>query len=134
MVINAYAAFEPGGQFEHFSYDPGEIGPHEVEIEVRSCGVCHSDLSMWQNEWGGIAEYPFVGGHEIAGVVASVGNLVENVKAGGDKVGLGWQKGYCNTCNQCLVVTTTFAQNNKVLSLAILGGASLSVCGRKTLA
>ncbi|MDV2079903.1 NADPH-dependent aldehyde reductase Ahr [Marinobacter xestospongiae] len=100
MAINAYAAYEPGGEFQHFSYDPGELGPHDVEIDVHSCGVCHSDVSMWKNEWG-IAEYPFVGGHEIAGVVTSTGSLVDNVKVG-DKVGLGWQKGYCNSCNQCL--------------------------------
>lgn len=100
MAINAYAAYEPGGEFQHFSYEPGELGPHDVEIDVHSCGVCHSDVSMWKNEWG-IAQYPFVGGHEIAGVVTSTGSLVDNVKIG-DKVGLGWQKGYCNSCNQCL--------------------------------
>ncbi|KAF0567670.1 Cinnamyl alcohol dehydrogenase/reductase Alcohol dehydrogenase [Psychrobacter nivimaris] len=51
-MINAYAAKEKGGKFEPYEYDPGALGDHEVEIEVHSCGICHSDLSMWQNEWG----------------------------------------------------------------------------------
>ena len=51
-MINAYAAKEPGGKLESFEYDPGELGQDEVEIEVESCGLCHSDLSMLDNEWG----------------------------------------------------------------------------------
>ena len=50
-MINAYAAKEKGGEFVPYQYDSGTLGDHEVEIEVYSCGICHSDLSMWQNEW-----------------------------------------------------------------------------------
>lgn len=51
-MINAYGASEPKGKFEPFAYDPGELKPHEVEIDVHSCGICHSDLSAIDNEWG----------------------------------------------------------------------------------
>jgi uncharacterized zinc-type alcohol dehydrogenase-like protein len=43
-MINAYAAKEKSGKFEPYEYDPGALGDHEVEIEVHSCGICHSDL------------------------------------------------------------------------------------------
>ncbi len=99
-MIKAYAAMEIGGELEPFEYDPGELGPHDVEIDVAHCGICHSDLSMLKNDFG-ISAYPFVGGHEVSGKVAAVGDLVTNVKVG-DNVGLGWHKGYCGTCNQCL--------------------------------
>ena len=52
MMINAYAALERGGALQPFSYDPGELGEHQVEIDVVYCGICHSDLSMINNDWG----------------------------------------------------------------------------------
>ena len=97
MMINAYAAQEKGGKFAPYQYEPGTLGDHEVEIEVHSCGVCHSDLSMWQNEWG-MTQYPFVGGHEVAGKVLAKGKHVKKLELG-DKVGLGWHKGYCKRTN-----------------------------------
>ncbi|EOX4430023.1 NAD(P)-dependent alcohol dehydrogenase [Vibrio alginolyticus] len=99
-MIKAYAAKSASAPFEIFEFTPDPLGPHDVEIDVKSCGICHSDVSMWKNEWG-ITGYPFVGGHEVSGVISQVGSLVSNVTIG-DKVGLGWHKGYCNTCNHCL--------------------------------
>ena len=99
-MINAYAALEPGGELQPFEYDPRPLGANQVEIDVEHCGICHSDLSMLNDEWG-FLEYPFVPGHEVAGTVAAVGDHVTNV-AVGDKVGLGWHAGYCMTCEQCL--------------------------------
>jgi uncharacterized zinc-type alcohol dehydrogenase-like protein len=100
MTVKAYAAQEAGAKFEQMTFEQPPMGPHDVDIEVYSCGLCHSDYSMWKNDWG-ISEYPFVGGHEVAGVVVAVGEHVKHVKLG-DNVGLGWHKGYCNTCQQCL--------------------------------
>lgn len=51
MSFQAYAAAEAGGILERFDYDPGPLGPDQVEIAVESCGLCHSDLSMWKNDW-----------------------------------------------------------------------------------
>lgn len=50
--IHAWAATTAGGICEPFSYDPGPLGPDEVEIAVEHCGICHSDLSMLDNHWG----------------------------------------------------------------------------------
>ena len=98
-MINAYAAKEPGGKLEKFQYDPGELGSHDVEIDVESCGICHSDLSMLDNEWG-MTEYPFVPGHEVVGTISQVGEHVTSLKVG-QRVGLGWHSGYCNSCRTC---------------------------------
>lgn len=98
--IQAYAVFEAGGKLKPFSYDAGPLAPDNVEISVEHCGICHSDLSMMDNEWG-FSEYPLVPGHEVIGTIAAVGEQVADL-AVGDKVGLGWHAGYCNTCSQCL--------------------------------
>lgn len=99
-MIKAYAAHEPGGKLVPFSYDPGALGADEVEIDVEHCGICHSDLSMLDNEWG-FSRYPLVPGHEVVGKVARVGGAVAHLGVG-DRVGLGWHAGYCRTCHACL--------------------------------
>ena len=99
-MIKAYAAHEPGGKLEPFEYDPGELKPDQVEIAVDYCGICHSDLSMLDNEWG-LTAYPFVPGHEVSGHVVQVGSDVTTLSAG-DAVGLGWHAGYCHHCHSCL--------------------------------
>ena len=98
-MIKAYAAMAPGAKFEAFEYDPGPLGKDEVELDVESCGICHSDLSMLDNDWG-FTQYPFVPGHEVIGIVNSVGSDVTQIKVG-QRVGLGWHSGYCNTCHTC---------------------------------
>jgi uncharacterized zinc-type alcohol dehydrogenase-like protein len=99
-MIKAYASHEPGGRLVPFDYDPGPLGLEEVEIDVQYCGICHSDLSMIDNEWQ-FTHYPIVPGHEIVGTVASAGDQVAHVKEG-DLVGLGWHAGYCMACPSCL--------------------------------
>jgi alcohol/geraniol dehydrogenase (NADP+) len=99
-TVKAYAASKVNGQLEPFEYELGGIGPVEVDIDVESCGICHSDLSMLENAWG-MTQYPFVPGHEIIGKVSAVGEYVFHISVG-DRVGLGWHSGYCMTCDQCL--------------------------------
>ncbi len=99
-MIKAYAATEPGGELKPFEYDPGPLGRHDVEIDVETCGICHSDLSMLNNEWG-MSQYPLVPGHEVIGTISQIGEDVAGVSVG-DRVGLGWHSGYCLTCPSCL--------------------------------
>lgn len=98
-MIKAYAAFEAKGLLKPFEYDPGELKPHEVEIDVHYCGICHSDLSVIDSEWGPTS-YPVVPGHEVVGKISQVGNQVRNLSIG-QVVGLGWHAGYCNECALC---------------------------------
>ncbi|MFU8848217.1 MAG: NADPH-dependent aldehyde reductase Ahr [Opitutales bacterium] len=99
-MIQAYAAHSAGSSLEPFTYDPGPLRPDEVEIRVASCGLCHSDVSMWKNDWG-MTQYPFVPGHEVSGTIEAVGDQVHHLQVG-QAVGLGWHAGYCQTCPSCL--------------------------------
>jgi alcohol/geraniol dehydrogenase (NADP+) len=99
-MINAYAAFEPGGELKPFQYDPGPLDADDVEIAVEHCGICHSDLSMRNDEWG-MSVYPLVPGHEAIGTIAAVGDRVTHLQPG-QRVGLGWHAGYCMVCPSCM--------------------------------
>ena len=100
MSIHAFAAQQAKGKLEPFEYEPGPLGDDQVEIAVSHCGICHSDLSMLDNEWG-MTKYPLVPGHEAVGTVRVVGARVETVKAG-DRVGMGWYSKSCMHCRQCM--------------------------------
>lgn len=97
---NAYAATTAKGPLEPFSYDPGALGPEEVEIKVTHCGICHSDLSMLDNDWG-MSNFPFVPGHEVTGTISALGDQAKGLKIG-QKVGLGWSSHSCLSCHECL--------------------------------
>ncbi|MDZ7637249.1 MAG: NAD(P)-dependent alcohol dehydrogenase [Bryobacterales bacterium] len=99
-MIKALAATKAKGPLAPFEYDPGTLGPDHVEIDVAYCGICHSDLSMLDNEWG-MSAYPFVPGHEVAGKIAAVGENVTHL-AVGQSVGLGWYSQSCMRCHQCM--------------------------------
>lgn len=99
-MIRAFAASEAGSELKPFEYDPGPLGPNEVEIKVEHCGICHSDLNMLDNDWG-MTQYPFVAGHEVTGVISKVGTDVTNLLPG-QSVGLGWHSAYCMTCPSCM--------------------------------
>lgn len=99
-MIKAYAAKEAGAKLEPFEYDAGPLGDEEVEIKVTHCGICHSDLSMRNNEWM-MTTYPFVGGHEAVGEIVAAGPAVKGLKVG-DRVGVGWNAESCMQCEQCL--------------------------------
>lgn len=98
--VNAYAAQIAGGKLERFQYELPDIGNEEVDIKVHYCGVCHSDLSMMNNDWG-MTQYPLVPGHEIVGEVIALGSEDKGLKIG-DKVGMGWYSASCMHCNQCM--------------------------------
>ncbi len=99
-MIKAYAAMEAGGELQPFEYEAGPLGDNEVEIQVEHCGICYSDVSMIDNEWG-FSQYPLVPGHEVIGTLAAVGSHVTHLQVG-QRVGLGWHADYCMTCSSCL--------------------------------
>jgi uncharacterized zinc-type alcohol dehydrogenase-like protein len=80
--------------------DPGPLGDEEVEVAVEHCGLCHSDLSVFNNDWG-ISQFPAVLGHEVIGRITALG---PNTKARrvGQRVGVGWFSGSDMSCRQCL--------------------------------
>ena len=100
MKVTGYAATEPKGRLVPYSYELPEIGNEEVDIKVHYCGICHSDISMINNDWGN-SQYPIIPGHEIIGEVVNAGPGVKNVQVG-DKVGLGWFCSSCMSCPECM--------------------------------
>ncbi len=98
-TTKAYAAKSATTPIEPWSLDRREPKPHDVELDILYCGVCHSDLHTVRNEWGGTV-YPVVPGHEIVGRVTRVGNEVKKYKAG-DLVGIGCMVDSCRECENC---------------------------------
>lgn len=98
--IRAYAAPSAGAPLQPFEFDPGPLGAEQVEVAVTHCGICHSDLSMLDNEWGN-SRYPLVAGHEIVGTITAVGSQAKGHQVG-TRVGIGWYSGSCMACAQCL--------------------------------
>jgi uncharacterized zinc-type alcohol dehydrogenase-like protein len=80
--------------------DAGPLDSEEVEVAVEHCGLCHSDLSVLNNDWG-ISQYPAILGHEVIGRVTAVGANAKGLRVG-LRVGVGWNSGSCMHCHQCM--------------------------------
>jgi len=119
-TVRAFAAAAPGARLEPYEYALGPIGDDEVEIEVECCGICHSDLSMLNNDWG-MTAYPFVGGHEIIGKVARVGGRVSDRKVG-QRVGVGWHSRSDLSCPQCIRGDHNLSPRNEGVIVGRHGG------------
>lgn len=100
MKIRAFAAAAPKAPLAPISFEAPAMKPDDVEIRVTSCGICHSDLSMLDNEWG-MTAYPFVPGHEVVGRITAVGERVTHLKPG-QVVGVGWFSRSCLHCRTCM--------------------------------
>ncbi len=102
MKIKSYAAPAAGKPLELYEYEAAPLGDEEVEVTVDYCGVCHSDLSMIDNEWG-ISSYPLIAGHEVSGRVTALGSNAKNkgLKIG-QAVGIGWNAKSCQHCDACI--------------------------------
>lgn len=99
IPVNAYAAYQSKEPLKPYKFERRDPGPHDVQIDIHFCGVCHSDLHQVRDEWGG-SKFPMVPGHEIVGKVISVGSSVKKFKVG-DSVGVGCLVDSCRTCSSC---------------------------------
>lgn len=93
------AAFSAKEKLAPFSFTRRDPQAHDVVIDIKYCGICHSDIHTVRSEWGEVT-YPLVPGHEIAGVVRAVGAGVTKYKVG-DQVGVGCFVDSCRECVQC---------------------------------
>jgi D-arabinose 1-dehydrogenase-like Zn-dependent alcohol dehydrogenase len=89
----------PKGPFEIVERPVPEPGPGTVRIKVHACGICHSDSIIKEGLFPNIS-YPRVPGHEVAGVIDAVGPGVPGWQPG-QRVGVGWNGGYCGYCDCC---------------------------------
>ena len=99
IKTKGYAAASAKALLGPYSFERREPREHDVAIDIKFCGICHSDIHQARDEWGG-SIFPMVPGHEIAGVVTAVGSRVTKYKIG-DKVGVGCMVDSCRTCAQC---------------------------------
>src|SRR5437764_9059435 len=98
-----YAAMRPKAALAPYSFDRREPREHDVVIDIKYCGICHSDIHQTRDEWSDYLTesiFPMVPGHEIAGVVTAVGDKVTKYKVG-DHVGIGCFVDSCQTCPEC---------------------------------
>lgn len=97
--IKAYAAPAADKPLNLTSIERRQPTPTDVAIDILYCGVCHSDIHQARNEWKNTI-YPCIPGHEIIGIVTSVGSQVTRYQVG-DKVGVGCLVDSCRTCSSC---------------------------------
>src|SRR5690349_7325155 len=99
-TVNAYAAPSATEDLIPTTIERREVGPHDVLIEIKYAGICHSDIHTVRGDWGP-QQYPLAPGHEIAGIVTEVGSEVTRHKVG-DRVGVGCMVNSCKECANCL--------------------------------
>ena len=109
-----YAAQSATAPLGSFTFERREPGPHDVQIEILYCGVCHSDLHTARNEWKNTI-YPVVPGHEIVGRVTKIGNEVKAFKAG-DLAAVGCLVDSCRTCADCRENLEQYCQNEIIFT------------------
>jgi D-arabinose 1-dehydrogenase-like Zn-dependent alcohol dehydrogenase len=97
--MKAVEVSQAGAPLELVERDVPEPGEGHVLIKIQACGICHSDMLTKEGAWPGL-KFPRVPGHEIAGVIDSVGAGVEGWEAG-QRVGVGWHGGHCGKCEHC---------------------------------
>lgn len=99
LTVNAYAATSPTAPLTPTTIERRDLGPHDVLIEIKYAGICHSDIHTARGDWGPVT-YPLVTGHEIAGIVTQVGPEVTKHTVG-DRVGVGCMVDSCGQCSYC---------------------------------
>ena len=108
LQTKGYAVQSAESKFETFDFGRRELGAEDILIEIKFCGVCHSDIHQARNEWGN-SIFPMVPGHEIVGRVAKIGEGVTKF-AEGDFAGVGCFVDSCGTCENCAQDVEQFCQ------------------------
>jgi uncharacterized zinc-type alcohol dehydrogenase-like protein len=98
-TVAAYAAPAAKAPLERTTIERRPVGEHDVLIDIKFAGICHSDIHQAREGWGE-AMFPMVPGHEIAGVVTEVGSGVTKFTVG-DRVGVGCLVDSCRECENC---------------------------------
>ncbi|WP_104045952.1 NAD(P)-dependent alcohol dehydrogenase [Arthrobacter sp. ZGTC412] len=111
-TVKAYASPSATEDLIATTIERREVGPHDVLIEIKFAGICHSDIHTVRGDWGP-QQYPLVPGHEIAGIVTEVGTAVSK-HAVGDRVGVGCMVNSCRECANCLKGEEQYCLNSMV--------------------
>ncbi|MEJ0038984.1 MAG: NAD(P)-dependent alcohol dehydrogenase [Gammaproteobacteria bacterium] len=117
IQTKGFAALSATTPIVPYSFERRDPREADVVIDIKYCGICHSDIHQARDEWGG-SIFPMVPGHEIAGVVRAVGSKVTKYKVG-DHVGVGCFVDSCRHCDHC----------NRDLDQYCLNGVTLTYNG-----
>lgn len=119
-TMNAMVVNKPGADFVMVEREIPTPGPGHVLIKVEACGICHSDVFVKEGLFPGI-EFPRSPGHEVAGVVESVGAGVKMWQPG-QRVGVGWHGGHCFECESCRRGDFITCANEAITGISYDGG------------
>ncbi len=114
IKTKAYAATAHGEELKPLEIQRRDPGPNDVLINIKFCGVCHSDVHQIKDEWSN-SKYPMVPGHEIVGIVDKVGDKVSKFKTG-DRVGVGCMVDSCRECDSCKNDLEQYCEKRMVLT------------------
>lgn len=109
IASRGYAARDDSGRLSPWSFERRPLGDNDILMDIKFCGVCHSDIHQLRGDWGP-QQYPQVPGHEIAGVVAAVGKNVTKFKVG-DQAGVGTMVGCHDNCDSCKPGEEQYCEN-----------------------
>ncbi|KRE71033.1 NAD(P)-dependent alcohol dehydrogenase [Arthrobacter sp. Soil762] len=112
FTANAYAAPSAAGDLIPTTIERRDVGPHDVLIDIKFAGICHSDIHTVRGDWGP-QQYPLAPGHEIAGIVTEIGSAVTK-HAIGDRVGVGCMVNSCRECANCLKGEEQYCLNGNI--------------------
>ncbi|SEL97684.1 uncharacterized zinc-type alcohol dehydrogenase-like protein [bacterium A37T11] len=127
IATKGYAAQSPTSDLAPWNFERREVGPHDVQIEIQYCGVCHSDLHQIKDEWfPGI--FPMVPGHEIVGKIIKVGDHVKKF-AVGELAGVGCMVDSCGECGNCKDGLEQYCEVGNVQTYNNLGKDGLPTYG-----
>lgn len=138
MKTIGYAAHSADSAMVPYHFERRALRPNDVAIEILYSGVCHSDLHTVNGDWGP-QPYPLVPGHEIVGVVQSVGSDVTRYKVG-DRVAVGCMVDSCQQCDQChnheeqycrTGMTATYGSADRIDGTTTQGGYSKHIVVRE---
>lgn len=114
IKTKSFAASGSSKELHPFEIQRREPQQDDVLIDIKYCGICHSDVHQVRNEWGN-SSFPMVPGHEIAGIVSKVGEKVTHFKPG-DRVGVGCMVNSCQECASCMEGLEQYCEKKMVLT------------------
>ncbi|MGW4547881.1 NAD(P)-dependent alcohol dehydrogenase [Streptomyces violaceorubidus] len=118
-TVAAYAAPAAKAPLERTTVERREVREHDVLIDIKFAGICHSDIHQVREGWGD-ALFPMVPGHEIAGIVSAVGPGVTRF-AVGDRVGVGCMVDSCRECDDCKAGREQYCTGGNVMTYNGIG-------------
>lgn len=114
IKAQGFAAHAARGALTRHAFERRDLRDDDVLIEIRHCGICHSDLHQINDDWG-YSHYPLVPGHEIVGRVLDTGSRVTRFQPG-DAVGVGCMVDACGRCASCEDGEEQFCERGAVMT------------------